>query len=162
MSEELHYTHTNDSDYLYAVIRKISGQVWNDASSQWDIWPGAGQSLDNYDIGKAQASGNLWNTNWPSGISSSDWYIIQIRSMPGDDTPNADDAIVASAKGFWDGSLFADRDLTLIEKASKAISNKAVQDKVSGKIDYYDNDGTTIILTHTPTDGASDITRMPS
>ena len=42
------------------------------------------------------------------------------------------------------------------------IRNKAVQNKATGVINYYDDDGQTVILTHTPTDGASEITRTLS
>jgi len=47
-------------------------------------------------------------------------------------------------------------------KASKVIVNKAVQTKSTGAVVYYDNDGATPLLTHTPTDGESTITRTPS
>jgi len=50
----------------------------------------------------------------------------------------------------------------LYEKAAKVLVNKAVQDKLTGAIDYYDDDGQTVILTHTPTDGESTLTRTPS
>ena len=50
----------------------------------------------------------------------------------------------------------------LFEKAAKLLINKAVQNKVTGEINYYDDDGETIILTHTPTDGESNLTRVPS
>jgi len=36
-----------------------------------------------------------------------------------------------------------------------------VQDKPSGQIKYYDVDGQTGLLTHTPTDAAATITRTP-
>jgi len=49
-----------------------------------------------------------------------------------------------------------------IEKAIKMLTNKAVQIKSSGIIEYYDDDGQTVILTHTPTDGESTLTRTPS
>jgi len=48
------------------------------------------------------------------------------------------------------------------DKAAKLLVNKAVQNKSTGAINYYDDDGETIILTHTPTDGESEITRTPS
>ncbi len=51
---------------------------------------------------------------------------------------------------------------TNLNKAAKVITNKAIQNKSTGKIDYYDDDGETIILTHTPTDAAAEITRTPS
>jgi len=52
--------------------------------------------------------------------------------------------------------------LGIFKKAAKTLVNKAIQNKTTGAIDYYDDDGETIILTHTPTDGESTITRTPS
>jgi len=52
--------------------------------------------------------------------------------------------------------------LGIFEKAAKTLVNKAIQSKTTGAIDYYDGDGETIILTHTPTEGESIITRTPS
>lgn len=49
-----------------------------------------------------------------------------------------------------------------VEKAAKAIINKAIQNKNTGAIDYYDDDDETVILTHTPTDAETTITRTPS
>jgi hypothetical protein len=49
-----------------------------------------------------------------------------------------------------------------IEKAVKVLVNKAVQTKSTGAIEYYDNDGQTVILTHTPDDTESTITRTPN
>jgi len=49
-----------------------------------------------------------------------------------------------------------------IEKAAKILTNKAVQNKTTGVIQYYDDDGQTVILTHTPDDAESVITRTPS
>ena len=51
---------------------------------------------------------------------------------------------------------------TPFQKAAKLLVNKAVQNKSTGAINYYDDDGETIILTHTPSDVESAITRMPS
>ena len=50
----------------------------------------------------------------------------------------------------------------LFEKAAMMLVNKAVQNKVTGVIKYYDEDDETVILTHTPTDGVSEITRESS
>ena len=52
--------------------------------------------------------------------------------------------------------------LGIFEKAAKILVNKAIQNKTTGVINYYDDDGETIILTHTPTDAESTITRTPS
>ena len=48
-----------------------------------------------------------------------------------------------------------------VEKAVKMLINKAVQNKVTGIIDYYDDDGQSVILTHTPADAESSIPRTP-
>jgi len=49
-----------------------------------------------------------------------------------------------------------------VEKAAKLLVNKAVQTKSTGVIEYYDDDGQTVILTHTPNDAESTIMRVPS
>jgi hypothetical protein len=46
--------------------------------------------------------------------------------------------------------------------ALKILKNKAVQNKTTGQIKYYDDDGETVILTHTPEDNDSEITRTPN
>ncbi len=50
----------------------------------------------------------------------------------------------------------------IFSKAAKVLINKAVQNKITGAVTYYDDDGETVILTQTPTDEESNITRMPS
>ena len=55
---------------------------------------------------------------------------------------------------FGSGSIFV--------KAAKTLVNKAVQTKSTGVINYYDDDGSTVLLTHTPTDAETTITRTPS
>jgi hypothetical protein len=49
-----------------------------------------------------------------------------------------------------------------LTKAVKMLTNKAVQDKLSRAIQYYDNDGQTVILTHTPQEDATSLTRAVS
>ncbi len=50
----------------------------------------------------------------------------------------------------------------LFRKAAKVLVNKAVQNKLTGAINYYDNDGVTVILTHTPNDSQDSISRISS
>jgi hypothetical protein len=52
--------------------------------------------------------------------------------------------------------------LVIFEKAAKILVNKAIQNKITGTVNYYDDDGETIILIHTPTDAESTITRTPN
>jgi hypothetical protein len=49
-----------------------------------------------------------------------------------------------------------------LDKAAKMLLNKAVQDKLSGVIQYYDDNGQTVILTHTPSEDGSSFTRTVS
>jgi len=51
---------------------------------------------------------------------------------------------------------------TLFQKAAKSLVNKAIQTKSTGVITIYDDDGVTPVLTFTPTDAESTITRIPS
>jgi hypothetical protein len=50
----------------------------------------------------------------------------------------------------------------LFGKAAKLLVNKAIQDKATGQIQYFDDDGETVILTHTTVDQQSTLTRTPS
>ena len=58
--------------------------------------------------------------------------------------------------------MSADNYVDLLVKAAKLMTNKAMQDKLSGAIQYFDNDGQTVILTHTPSEDAANLTRMVS
>ena len=52
--------------------------------------------------------------------------------------------------------------LATITKGAKSLVNKAIQNKSTGAIVFYDDDGVTPLLTQTPTDSSTEITRMPS
>ena len=52
--------------------------------------------------------------------------------------------------------------LATISKGAKSLVNKAIQNKSTGAIVFYDDDGVTPILTQTPTDSSTEITRTPS
>jgi len=49
-----------------------------------------------------------------------------------------------------------------LDTAAKVLLNKAVQDKSSGAITYYDDDGQTVVLRHTPVESADTMTRTRS
>jgi hypothetical protein len=53
-------------------------------------------------------------------------------------------------------------DADTLLKAVKLLKNKAVQDKLSGTIRYYDDDNQSVILTHTPNEDAISWTRSVS
>jgi hypothetical protein len=51
-------------------------------------------------------------------------------------------------------------DAASLEKAAKMLTNKATQDKLTGAITYFDDDGETALLTHTPVESESSLTRQ--
>jgi hypothetical protein len=73
-----------------------------------------------------------------------------------------DTVLVIETYGNTNATHKFDLDSNVVHKASKILVNKAVQNKSTGEIDYYDDDGQMVILTHTPTDSESEITRTPS
>ncbi len=83
-----------------------------------------------------------------------DYSVVLAGATIDSETVNAVLATFSIENRFAGSSLF--------EKAAKLLVNKAIQNKTTGKIDYYDDDNQTIILTHTPTDSESSITRTPS
>ena len=66
----------------------------------------------------------------------------------------------AKTSGVITQAVSADNYVDLLVKAAKLMTNKAMQDKLSGAIQYFDNDGQTVILTHTPSEDAANLPRM--
>lgn len=83
-----------------------------------------------------------------------DYSVVLVSAVIDGETVNAVLATFSIENRFAGSSLF--------EKAAKVLTNKAVQNKSTGTIEYFDDDGETVILTHTPTDAESTITRTPS
>ncbi len=89
-----------------------------------------------------------FDSNIPAGR-----YSIQIFSQAGTNPADSDN-LVGGSEIVWSGVGEVTSD--------KLLANKAVQNKSTGEIKYYDNDGQTVLLTHTPTDAAATITRTPN
>ena len=83
-----------------------------------------------------------------------DYSVVLIGAVIDGETVNVVLAMFSIENRFAGGVLF--------EKAAKLLVNKAVQNKSTGAVDYYDDDGETVILTHTPTDTELTIARTPS
>lgn len=83
-----------------------------------------------------------------------DYSVVLAGATIDGETVNAVLATFSIENRFAGSLLFA--------KAAKMLVNKAIQNKITGTIDYYDDDGQTVILTHIPTDGESTLTRTPS
>jgi len=83
-------------------------------------------------------------------------YYYRAHDQAGANPADSDPVIDPGGQGeiCWSGS----GEIT----AEKLLADKAVQTKSTGAVEYYDEDGSTVLLTHTPTDAAATITRTPS
>ena len=151
MSNEIHVNYTSGNT-LYAVVRNAAGNVWYVAGQAFEVWGIGGRTADDYDINLTDKSGSRYVGSFDTNIQASR-YSFQVFLQAGANPANGD-TLVGSGEIVWSG--------TGAVTADKLLANKAIQNKSSGEIKYYDDDGQTVLLTHTPTDVAAAITRTPS
>ena len=96
-------------------------------------------------------TGSRYTGDFDAGVPSGG-YCVQIFRQAGA-TPADTDTLVSSREILWTGT----GELT----AAKLLANKAVEDMTTETIDYYDDDGQTILLSQTLHEGASVFTRTP-
>lgn len=150
MANEIHIDYASGNT-IYFVVRNGAGQVWNPAAGLFEDWGTDGRNADDYDLSLADKGGSRYVGSFDANIAAGRYTtqaFLQAGANPADS-----DSLVASSRIIWRGS----GELTV----DKILANKAVQNKSTGAIDYYDDDGQTVILTHTPTDDESSITRTP-
>jgi hypothetical protein len=153
-SKEIKISYFRGSN-LYARVFSYSGKVWNTQTKAFEYWNDA--DIVNYDIPSdnscmTDTGGGLYYADFDVNIPSGR-YIVNIY-LRGGTNPSVDDELVGYGEIVWTGI----GELTV----DKILANKAIQDKLTGKIDYYDDDNQTVILTHTPADGESTFQRTPS
>ena len=148
MANEIHIDY-GSSDTLYAVIRNKAGQVWEPSGQVFETWGASSHDADDYDVSLTDKSGDRYVGDFDGNISAGR-YTVQVFLQAGANPADGDN-LIGSSEFVWSGS----GEIT----ADKILGNKAVQDKNTGKIDYYDDDNSTVILTHTPTDSESTLTR---
>jgi hypothetical protein len=136
---------------LYAVIRNCAGDVWYIAGQIFELWGTGGRTANDYAISLTDKSGSRFVGSFDANIPAGR-YSVQIFLQAGANPAN-DDSLVASCEIFWSGTGKVTCD--------KLLANKAVQNKVNGQITYYDDDGQTVLLTHTPADTLATLTRTP-
>jgi len=151
MANEI-YVNYASGNTLYAIVRNAAGDVWYVAGQVFEIWGTSGRTADDYDISLIDKSGSRYVGSFDTSILAGR-YSIQIFLQAGAN-PADGDTFIAGEEILWSG--------TGAVTAEKLLANKAVQHKPSGQIKYYDDDGQTVLLTHTPTDAAATITRTPS
>ena len=136
---------------LYAVIRNRSGQVWHPAQRAFENWGLGGHTADDYDIALTDRTGSRYIGDFDAGIPSGG-YCVQIFRQAGA-TPADADPLVGSREILWTGT----GELTAV----KLLANKAVEDMMTETLDYYDDDGQTLLFSQTLHEGASAFTRTP-
>ena len=155
MANEIHIDYESGKT-LYAVRCNSAGQVALSDGSPFENWGASGHDADDYDVSLSEVgSGGCHyvgafdaSSNIPAGR-----YCIVVF-LQGGAGPADGDKMIGSGEIVWTGA----GEVT----ADKILANKAIQTKSTGAIEYYDDDGQTVILTHTPDDGESAITRAPS
>jgi hypothetical protein len=151
MANEI-YANYSSGNTLYAVVRNRAGDVWYPAGGAFEVWGTGGRDADDYDIALTDKDGARYVGNFPTAITALGRYGVQVFLQAGAEPADSDE-LVASREIIWSGK----GEVT----AEKILTNKASQNKSSGEIQYYDDDGQTVILNLTPTDGQSEITRTP-
>ena len=151
MANEIHVNYTSGNT-LYAVVRNTAGDVWYVAGQVFEVWGTSGRTATDYDISLTDKSGSRYVGRFDASIPAGR-YSVQVFLQAGAN-PADGDTFIAGEEIVWSG--------TGIVTAEKLLANKAVQNKPSGQIKYYDDNGQTVLLTHTPTDAAAAITRTPS
>jgi len=136
---------------LYAVIRSQAGQVWCATGGVFESWGAGGHTANDYDIVLVDTSGSHYVGSFDGDIPAGS-YSVQIFRQLGAN-PADTDALVSSRQILWTGS----GELT----AAKVLANKGVMDKATGHYTYYDDDGQTVLLTHTVLDTRDYLARTP-
>lgn len=151
MANEIHIDYESGNT-LYAVIRNKAGEVWYPIGQIFEAWGTEGRDVDDYDISLTGDDGSRYVGDFDSNVPAGR-YTVQVFLQAGGNPADGDE-LVGSGEIIWTstGELTAD----------KVLANKAIQNKATGAISYYDDDGETVILTHTPSDEETTFTRTPS
>ena len=151
MANEIHVDYASGNT-LYAVVRNKAGDVWYIAGQVFEAWGTGGHDADDYDISLTDKDGSRYIGDFDCNIPAGRYW-VQIFLQAGG-TPADGDNLIAGYEIVWTG--------TAVLTADKLLANKAVQNKATGEIKYYDDDGQTVLLTLTPTEAQATITRLPS
>jgi hypothetical protein len=150
MANEIQADYASGS-VLYAIVRTPAGQVWRPAGRAFEDWGAGGHAIDDYDIALTDKSGNRYVGDFDADIPAG-CYCIQVFRQAGA-SPTDGDVLVCSRDICWTGA----GEVT----ATKILANKAVHRRVANAVDYYDDDGVTVLLTHNLNDEEATSTRTP-
>jgi hypothetical protein len=141
------------ADSLATVFNSAFYVSAANASAVYHLYASAGKIVvanSAYDINKTNGTVVQSDSGWSNALGAALF------------TNGPANKLKIDAVGAVEASNIEDIDLTLLHKAAKMLLNKAVQDKLTGTIRYYDDDGETVILTHKPDENESSFTRTAS
>lgn len=127
---------------LYAIIRNPAGQVWHPAGGAFEEWGAGAHPISDYAISLIDRGGNRYVGDFDSTLPRGSYGIQVLRQVGA--SPADTDPLVCGRQILWTGA----GELTAV----KMLANRAVQDAITRDIDYYDDDGQTVLLTLTPRD----------
>ena len=148
MANELH-TNYESGNTLYAVIRSKDGSVWYVNGIVFESWGTDGRDAEDYCISLVDKSGSLYVGDFDENIPPGR-YFVQVFLQAGASPANSD-SLIAGKEFIWSGT----GEVT----SEKLLANKAIQNKSSGQIQYYDDDGQTILVTLSPSEDQQSVTR---
>ncbi|MFA5422696.1 MAG: hypothetical protein WC374_02440 [Phycisphaerae bacterium] len=151
MANEIHIDYQSGCS-VYACVRNSAGDIWNPSSQEFENYGSDGHTAADYAIALADKGGNHYAGDFDTAINAGRYTIqifVQNLSLPADT-----DALIGTGCIVWTGVA----ELT----GEKILANKAVQNKLTGAIEYYDDDAQTVILTITPSEDETTLTRTPS
>jgi len=150
MANEIQADYASGS-VLYAIVRTPAGQVWRPAGRAFEDWGAGGHPIDDYDLALTDKSGNRYVGDFDADIPAG-CYCIQVFRQAGA-SPADGDTLVGSRDICWTGV----GEVT----ATKILVNKAVHRRGANAVDYYDDDGVTVLFTHNLNDEEATSTRTP-
>ncbi|MBN1974199.1 MAG: hypothetical protein JW787_11205 [Sedimentisphaerales bacterium] len=148
MANEIHVNYESENT-LYAVIRDKAGNAWYVNGQAFELWGTTGRDAEDYCISLTDRNGSLYVGDFNENISSGRYYIqifLQAGANPADG-----DSLIAGKEFVWSGTGEITPD--------KLLVNKAIQNKSSGQIQYFDDDGQTVLITLIPTEDNESVTR---
>ena len=148
MVNEIHVSLASGNT-LYSIVRDKEGSVWYPDGQVFESWGTEGRDAEDYCLCLIDMSGSLYVGDFDNNVPPGR-YIVQIFLQSGVD-PADEDSVVENIEFLWSG--------TGRISASKLLANKAVQSKSTGQIQYFDDDGQTVLVTLTPSEDLDSITR---
>ena len=94
MANEI-YANYSSGNTLYAVIRNKQGGVWYPSGQVFEAWGTGGRDADDYDIALMDKDGARYVGNFPTAITGTGRYGIQVFLQAGG-SPADGDQLVSS------------------------------------------------------------------